>query len=64
MLHESLYPFHYCQMPTMVIFVCLCLCLFPVLPAKPVKSKMAPTAMTDTSGLLNDAEWYWGEISR
>uniref|UniRef100_A0A671UNY2 Phosphoinositide-3-kinase, regulatory subunit 2 (beta) n=1 Tax=Sparus aurata TaxID=8175 RepID=A0A671UNY2_SPAAU len=36
----------------------------PVLPAKPVKSKMAPSAMTDTSGLLNDAEWYWGEISR
>uniref|UniRef100_A0A671UKH8 Phosphoinositide-3-kinase, regulatory subunit 2 (beta) n=1 Tax=Sparus aurata TaxID=8175 RepID=A0A671UKH8_SPAAU len=63
-LNECLYPFHYCQMPTMVIFVCLCLCLFPVLPAKPVKSKMAPSAMTDTSGLLNDAEWYWGEISR
>uniref|UniRef100_A0A8D2ZW64 Phosphoinositide-3-kinase, regulatory subunit 2 (beta) n=1 Tax=Scophthalmus maximus TaxID=52904 RepID=A0A8D2ZW64_SCOMX len=36
----------------------------PVLPAKPVKSKMAPSAMTDTSSLLNDAEWYWGEISR
>ncbi|KAE8291081.1 Phosphatidylinositol 3-kinase regulatory subunit beta [Larimichthys crocea] len=36
----------------------------PVLPAKPVKSKMAPSAMTDTSGLLTDAEWYWGEISR
>lgn len=36
----------------------------PVLPAKPVKSKMAPSAMTDTSGLLSDAEWYWGEISR
>uniref|UniRef100_A0AAQ5XZD2 SH2 domain-containing protein n=1 Tax=Amphiprion ocellaris TaxID=80972 RepID=A0AAQ5XZD2_AMPOC len=41
-----------------------CLCLFPVLPAKPVKSKMTPSAMTDTSSLLNDAEWYWGEISR
>uniref|UniRef100_A0A8C9XGB5 Phosphoinositide-3-kinase, regulatory subunit 2 (beta) n=1 Tax=Sander lucioperca TaxID=283035 RepID=A0A8C9XGB5_SANLU len=48
----------------MLIFVCLCVCLFPVLPAKPVKSKMAPSAMTDTSSLLNDAEWYWGEISR
>ncbi|XP_034412214.1 phosphatidylinositol 3-kinase regulatory subunit beta [Cyclopterus lumpus] len=36
----------------------------PVLPAKPVKSQMAPSAMTDTSSLLNDAEWYWGEISR
>uniref|UniRef100_A0A8C4DND7 Phosphoinositide-3-kinase, regulatory subunit 2 (beta) n=1 Tax=Dicentrarchus labrax TaxID=13489 RepID=A0A8C4DND7_DICLA len=36
----------------------------PVLPAKPVKTKMAPSAMTDTSGLLADAEWYWGEISR
>ncbi|CAI5641584.1 phosphatidylinositol 3-kinase regulatory subunit beta [Oreochromis niloticus] len=36
----------------------------PVLPAKPVKSKMTPSAMTDTSSLLNDAEWYWGEISR
>lgn len=36
----------------------------PVLPAKPVKSKMPPSAMTDTSSLLNDAEWYWGEISR
>eukprot|EP00064_Thunnus_orientalis_P003747 superscaffoldBa00000318_g3758 len=36
----------------------------PVLPAKPAKSKMAPSAITDTSSLLNDAEWYWGEISR
>ncbi|CAN9503238.1 unnamed protein product [Ophioblennius macclurei] len=36
----------------------------PVLPAKPVKSKMTPSAMTDTSSLLNDAEWYWGDISR
>ncbi|XP_067330041.1 phosphatidylinositol 3-kinase regulatory subunit beta isoform X2 [Channa argus] len=36
----------------------------PVLPAKPFKSKMVPSAMTDTSSLLNDAEWYWGEISR
>uniref|UniRef100_A0A4W6F577 Phosphoinositide-3-kinase, regulatory subunit 2 (beta) n=1 Tax=Lates calcarifer TaxID=8187 RepID=A0A4W6F577_LATCA len=36
----------------------------PVLPAKPVKSKMTPSAMTETSSLLNDAEWYWGEISR
>uniref|UniRef100_A0A672IKS7 Phosphatidylinositol 3-kinase regulatory subunit gamma-like n=1 Tax=Salarias fasciatus TaxID=181472 RepID=A0A672IKS7_SALFA len=38
--------------------------LFPVLPAKPAKSKMTPSAMTDTSSLLNDAEWYWGDISR
>uniref|UniRef100_A0A3Q1IVA9 SH2 domain-containing protein n=1 Tax=Anabas testudineus TaxID=64144 RepID=A0A3Q1IVA9_ANATE len=38
--------------------------MFPVLPAKPVKSKVAPLAMTDTSNLLNEAEWYWGEISR
>uniref|UniRef100_H2TNZ8 Phosphoinositide-3-kinase, regulatory subunit 2 (beta) n=1 Tax=Takifugu rubripes TaxID=31033 RepID=H2TNZ8_TAKRU len=36
----------------------------PVLPAKPAKSKVAPSAMTDTSSLLTDAEWYWGEISR
>uniref|UniRef100_A0A7N8YMX2 Phosphoinositide-3-kinase, regulatory subunit 2 (beta) n=1 Tax=Mastacembelus armatus TaxID=205130 RepID=A0A7N8YMX2_9TELE len=36
----------------------------PVLPAKPVKSKMAQSAVTDTNSLLNDAEWYWGEISR
>uniref|UniRef100_A0A672IK24 Phosphatidylinositol 3-kinase regulatory subunit gamma-like n=1 Tax=Salarias fasciatus TaxID=181472 RepID=A0A672IK24_SALFA len=36
----------------------------PVLPAKPAKSKMTPSAMTDTSSLLNDAEWYWGDISR
>ncbi|XP_068422726.1 phosphatidylinositol 3-kinase regulatory subunit beta [Clinocottus analis] len=36
----------------------------PVLPAKPVKSQIAPSAMTDTSSLLNEAEWYWGEISR
>uniref|UniRef100_A0A3Q3PZ23 Phosphoinositide-3-kinase, regulatory subunit 2 (beta) n=1 Tax=Monopterus albus TaxID=43700 RepID=A0A3Q3PZ23_MONAL len=36
----------------------------PVLPAKPVKSKISPSALTDTSSLLNDAEWYWGEISR
>ncbi|XP_040910330.1 phosphatidylinositol 3-kinase regulatory subunit beta [Toxotes jaculatrix] len=36
----------------------------PVLPAKPVKSKLAPSAMTDTSSLLTEAEWYWGEISR
>ncbi|KAM9791263.1 phosphatidylinositol 3-kinase regulatory subunit beta [Syngnathus typhle] len=36
----------------------------PVLPAKPTKTKVTPTAMTDTSTLLSDAEWYWGEISR
>nr|XP_057923070.1 phosphatidylinositol 3-kinase regulatory subunit gamma-like isoform X1 [Doryrhamphus excisus]XP_057923071.1 phosphatidylinositol 3-kinase regulatory subunit gamma-like isoform X1 [Doryrhamphus excisus]XP_057923072.1 phosphatidylinositol 3-kinase regulatory subunit gamma-like isoform X1 [Doryrhamphus excisus]XP_057923073.1 phosphatidylinositol 3-kinase regulatory subunit gamma-like isoform X1 [Doryrhamphus excisus] len=36
----------------------------PVLPAKPTKSKMAPSTMTDISTLLSDAEWYWGEISR
>ncbi|XP_014328802.1 phosphatidylinositol 3-kinase regulatory subunit gamma isoform X1 [Xiphophorus maculatus] len=36
----------------------------PVLPAKPTKSRIAPSDMTDTSSLLNDAEWYWGEISR
>lgn len=36
----------------------------PVLPAKPTKSKMVPSAMTDTGSMLNDAEWYWGEISR
>ncbi|KAL6104356.1 pik3r2 [Pungitius sinensis] len=36
----------------------------PVLPAKPVKSQLAPSAMTDTSGLLNEAEWYWGDILR
>uniref|UniRef100_A0A8C9XMB8 Phosphoinositide-3-kinase, regulatory subunit 2 (beta) n=1 Tax=Sander lucioperca TaxID=283035 RepID=A0A8C9XMB8_SANLU len=68
----SCQPLHKCRhihvdpynMLFMLIFVCLCVCLFPVLPAKPVKSKMAPSAMTDTSSLLNDAEWYWGEISR
>lgn len=38
--------------------------LSPVLPAKPAKAKVAPAAMTDTSSLLNEAEWYWGEISR
>ncbi|XP_041847274.1 phosphatidylinositol 3-kinase regulatory subunit gamma-like [Melanotaenia boesemani] len=36
----------------------------PVLPAKPVNSKVAPSAMTDTSSMLNDAEWYWGDVSR
>uniref|UniRef100_A0A667Z8C5 Phosphoinositide-3-kinase, regulatory subunit 2 (beta) n=1 Tax=Myripristis murdjan TaxID=586833 RepID=A0A667Z8C5_9TELE len=36
----------------------------PALPAKPVKTKPTPSAMTDTCSLLNDAEWYWGEISR
>uniref|UniRef100_A0A3Q2CHG7 Phosphoinositide-3-kinase, regulatory subunit 2 (beta) n=1 Tax=Cyprinodon variegatus TaxID=28743 RepID=A0A3Q2CHG7_CYPVA len=36
----------------------------PVLPAKPIKSKLTPSEMTDTSSLLNDAEWYWGDISR
>lgn len=36
----------------------------PVLPAKPVMSKTAPSSVTDTSSMLNDAEWYWGEISR
>lgn len=36
----------------------------PVLPAKPVKSKMTPSAITDTSSMLTEAEWYWGEISR
>ncbi|KAJ0059012.1 hypothetical protein NL108_007307, partial [Boleophthalmus pectinirostris] len=36
----------------------------PVLPAKPVTSKTAPSTMTDMTTLLNDAEWYWGEISR
>uniref|UniRef100_A0A8C6SMR2 Phosphoinositide-3-kinase, regulatory subunit 2 (beta) n=1 Tax=Neogobius melanostomus TaxID=47308 RepID=A0A8C6SMR2_9GOBI len=35
-----------------------------VLPAKPVTSKSAPSSMTDMTSLLNDAEWYWGEISR
>uniref|UniRef100_A0A3B5LFE7 Phosphoinositide-3-kinase, regulatory subunit 2 (beta) n=1 Tax=Xiphophorus couchianus TaxID=32473 RepID=A0A3B5LFE7_9TELE len=32
-------------------------------PPKPTKSRIAPSDMTDTSSLLNDAEWYWGEIS-
>ncbi|XP_072297984.1 phosphatidylinositol 3-kinase regulatory subunit beta [Eucyclogobius newberryi] len=36
----------------------------PVLPAKPVTSKTAPPTMTDMTSVLNDAEWYWGEISR
>uniref|UniRef100_A0A665UM16 Phosphatidylinositol 3-kinase regulatory subunit gamma-like n=1 Tax=Echeneis naucrates TaxID=173247 RepID=A0A665UM16_ECHNA len=49
---------------SLCLCVCVCLCLFAVLPAKPVRSKMATSAMTDTSNLLNDAEWYWGEISR
>uniref|UniRef100_A0A667YPB4 Phosphoinositide-3-kinase, regulatory subunit 2 (beta) n=1 Tax=Myripristis murdjan TaxID=586833 RepID=A0A667YPB4_9TELE len=42
----------------------LCVCACPALPAKPVKTKPTPSAMTDTCSLLNDAEWYWGEISR
>ncbi|XP_077412578.1 phosphatidylinositol 3-kinase regulatory subunit beta [Vanacampus margaritifer] len=37
----------------------------PVLPAKPTKTKVTASAMTaDTSALLGEAEWYWGEISR
>ncbi|XP_057713124.1 phosphatidylinositol 3-kinase regulatory subunit beta isoform X2 [Corythoichthys intestinalis] len=36
----------------------------PVLPVKPLKTKVAPSAITDTSTLLSDAEWYWGDISR
>ncbi|XP_053738743.1 phosphatidylinositol 3-kinase regulatory subunit beta [Synchiropus splendidus] len=36
----------------------------PVLPAKPTKSKASQSAVTDSSSLLNDSEWYWGEISR
>ncbi|XP_056148967.1 phosphatidylinositol 3-kinase regulatory subunit beta isoform X2 [Lampris incognitus] len=36
----------------------------PALPAKPVKSKTMPSPITDLCSLLNDAEWYWGEISR
>ncbi|MEQ2283451.1 Phosphatidylinositol 3-kinase regulatory subunit beta, partial [Ameca splendens] len=36
----------------------------PVLPAKPTKSKITPSDMRDKSSLLNDAEWYWGDISR
>ncbi|KAM4604724.1 phosphatidylinositol 3-kinase regulatory subunit beta [Polymixia lowei] len=36
----------------------------PALPAKPMKSKTTPSTMTDVCSLLNDAEWYWGEISR
>uniref|UniRef100_A0A8D3BKV8 Phosphoinositide-3-kinase, regulatory subunit 2 (beta) n=1 Tax=Scophthalmus maximus TaxID=52904 RepID=A0A8D3BKV8_SCOMX len=50
--------------PCSDFYVSICVYLLAVLPAKPVKSKMAPSAMTDTSSLLNDAEWYWGEISR
>lgn len=36
----------------------------PALPAKPVKTKAMPPTVTDGCSLLNDAEWYWGEISR
>ncbi|XP_061549428.1 phosphatidylinositol 3-kinase regulatory subunit beta isoform X2 [Phycodurus eques] len=36
----------------------------PVLPAKPTKAKGAPSTVMDTSTLLSDAEWYWGDISR
>lgn len=36
----------------------------PVLPAKPVTCKLTPSSMTDINSMLNDAEWYWGEISR
>uniref|UniRef100_A0AAQ4RJJ7 Phosphoinositide-3-kinase, regulatory subunit 2 (beta) n=1 Tax=Gasterosteus aculeatus aculeatus TaxID=481459 RepID=A0AAQ4RJJ7_GASAC len=42
----------------------VCVCVLPVLPAKPVKSQLAPLAMADTSSLNDAAEWYWGEISR
>uniref|UniRef100_A0A4W6F7Q7 Phosphoinositide-3-kinase, regulatory subunit 2 (beta) n=1 Tax=Lates calcarifer TaxID=8187 RepID=A0A4W6F7Q7_LATCA len=55
---------HRIRQSLICVFPCLCVCLFVVLPAKPVKSKMTPSAMTETSSLLNDAEWYWGEISR
>uniref|UniRef100_A0A8C5AIT8 Phosphoinositide-3-kinase, regulatory subunit 2 (beta) n=1 Tax=Gadus morhua TaxID=8049 RepID=A0A8C5AIT8_GADMO len=52
------------QVLTFLLFsVCLCgVCA--ALPAKPVKTKMVPPAVTDVCSLLNDAEWYWGEISR
>ncbi|KAM6948774.1 LOW QUALITY PROTEIN: phosphatidylinositol 3-kinase regulatory subunit beta [Aplochiton taeniatus] len=33
----------------------------PALPAKPVKAK---GSLSDSSSLLNDADWYWGDISR
>ncbi|XP_061549431.1 phosphatidylinositol 3-kinase regulatory subunit beta isoform X4 [Phycodurus eques] len=42
----------------------VCLCMIRVLPAKPTKAKGAPSTVMDTSTLLSDAEWYWGDISR
>uniref|UniRef100_A0A8C5GPV2 Phosphatidylinositol 3-kinase regulatory subunit gamma-like n=1 Tax=Gouania willdenowi TaxID=441366 RepID=A0A8C5GPV2_GOUWI len=47
-----------------VFYTVMCPCEFPVLHAKPVKSKMGMSNTKDINSLLTEAEWYWGEISR